>query len=261
MDSIRYFTSKRVESKNCSKSFELDENRLAPYALSEALSEMPHRVLKTNRGVPVVPAMFNPYRLALSAPDHPLHGLLEDLLNVGLMVLTFCQRLNVEALIKGSHQKNRMLTAKKILQVQLSPSALYGRGFNFKIVQVSLWDFRDAPATDTRRRIHLKQAITILFLDWIASVQELFASTWFFYHVRVGGKRLMLVHRHDCRIRLCEKSQKLSSSCDLDLHHVCINSNPAKEVLDKSSVHTLLGFYSHTIQACFVSYKSRSCLF
>jgi hypothetical protein len=61
--------------------FDVIENPL--HALSEAIKEARYLIPLTNGGAPVVPALFDPYRSSVVAPDHLLFGLPR----------TFCGRL------------------------------------------------------------------------------------------------------------------------------------------------------------------------
>jgi hypothetical protein len=63
--------------------FNAIENPL--HALSEALKEARYLVQLTNGGAPVVPALFNPYRSSVVAPDHLLFGLAQDVLRAILI--------------------------------------------------------------------------------------------------------------------------------------------------------------------------------
>jgi hypothetical protein len=62
--------------------FDLFDNPL--HALSEALKEARYLVPLTNSGAPKIPALFDPYRSSVVAPDHLLFGLTQDVLRATL---------------------------------------------------------------------------------------------------------------------------------------------------------------------------------
>jgi hypothetical protein len=76
------FAIQELNTLGFQPTFDVIENPL--HALSKALNYSSYFVPLTNGGAPVVPALFDPYRSSVVAPDHLLFGLAQDVLRATL---------------------------------------------------------------------------------------------------------------------------------------------------------------------------------
>jgi hypothetical protein len=77
----------------------VDESHCPLHTLSDALSKVRSQVPLTDCGVPVVPAVFDPYRSCMVAPDHLFFGLAQDVINATIALCNPRVRVIAEGLM------------------------------------------------------------------------------------------------------------------------------------------------------------------
>ena len=112
--------------------------------LSPDLRNARERVPLTENGERVVPAIFDPCRSAVLAPDHLLAGLSQDVLNAALSVFQKMQRLTAEICIQEAFRTHGLETQSHIFNADAIKIHSMSLSSMFNVILVAPFAFKRA---------------------------------------------------------------------------------------------------------------------
>jgi hypothetical protein len=134
------------------KTFNVDDYPL--HALSSALSAARDQVPFTDHNEPVVPAIFDPYRSSLVAPDHLLFGLAQDVLRGTIALCTPQARNIADVLMRSTLNCNCLTKQRQIINPTSASINAMGMSDLFAVLLIAPICFENALHLDglTRER-------------------------------------------------------------------------------------------------------------
>ena len=211
----------------------------------------------TERGTPVVPAVFDPYQSCVVAPDHLLSNLSIDAINAVIVLVSpdvrrLAERLILEHLSSSglTARQNRLLSSSPPVLLSMSTSSVFcvlllapGCFTNaYKICHQS--GINPAISEGARHRSLAERA-----LDLLQRLNSLVAATNFFPSSRLDGEKCVHDFNRNNGMRRIEMLYSKASNYIGLLNTLCRLSEQARKHLDKPNVHRLLELYVHTIPA------------
>jgi hypothetical protein len=114
------------------------------HALSDALCAARMHVPLTEGGLPVVPAVFDPYRSSMVAPDHLLFGLAQDVIRATIAVCTPRARRIADVLMTSSLRNNKLGKQSQIINPSSASVNSMGMSDMFAVLLVAPVCFESA---------------------------------------------------------------------------------------------------------------------
>jgi hypothetical protein len=244
----------------------MDESHCPLHALSNALDDCRSKVPLTDSGVPVVPAVFDPYRSSMVAPDHLLVGLARDVINATLCMCSPRIRRNAESLMRDALRDHNLGMQSELISIQKAVLHTMNLSEVYAVLLVAPYCFRSSlnlkpggtndgrsstePACKIPRIGHtaLEQIKRLVLL--IERFQTLVSETQYRPRVHVDGLQAVLeFNEGDGKTRL-DRLFNLACGYISELHHVCtLFPKAVRDHLSKPNVHRLLELYAHSLPA------------
>ena len=226
-------------------------HRLHPlHALSVALSGARARVPRTSDGVPVVPAMFDPYRSCIVAPDHLFLGMSQDAINCVLRHLPPRARRIAHHLTKKALVENDLLQQNEIFDVaamevhSMSISAMYS------VLLVTPTCFKVAWAQfKSMEGAGSESNVTDMAISLLSRLQKLVSSTQALPIPSLDGWESSEKEWQNAGLHRLHALQESASEYIKELDNLCKMSEKARKCLDKPNVHRLLELYHLSLPA------------
>jgi hypothetical protein len=114
------------------------------HALSSALSEARGQVPVTDQNEPVVPAVFDPYRSSLVAPDHLLFGLTQDVLRSTIALCSPQARNIADVLMRSTLSCNGLTKQRQIINPASASINAMGMSDLFAVLLIAPICFENA---------------------------------------------------------------------------------------------------------------------
>lgn len=237
-----------------------EEDRQLPFhELAGALRRviLENRVPLTEHGIPVVPAVFDPYQSCLVAPDHLLSNLAIDVINAAIVSVSPDLRKVAEALIlEGllecglSSRQNRIFSSSPAALLSMSSSNV------FCVLLIAPRAFKNAWTVCERAEINItsshgarNRSTATMALALLQKFSCLVSATHFYPYAELDGFKAVTEFNKDNGMKRIEFLYSKARKYIEDLNDLCRNSEDARRHLDKPNVHRLVELYVHTIAA------------
>ena len=214
------------------------------HVLSTSLEAVQEEVPKTENGVSVVPAIFDPYRSAVIAPDHLLSGLAQDVLNACISAASPRIREVAELQILGALKKfrmgrqNRLFGTNNLLSMNMSDI--------FSVLLIAPMAFEnaarmmDGKGEGHREKFDGAVKLVVMFQKLVSCIS--FMPVWW----KDGPHEVETADGEGGR-----NEYILGRTVDYveTLNEYCRKVKGAGAHLDKPNVHRLVEFCVHTLPA------------
>jgi hypothetical protein len=227
------------------------------HRLSEALRLARDRVPLTEHGVPVVPALFDPYQSCFVAPDHLLSGLAIDAINAVIAAVSSDVRSVAESIIRDAIAQSCLLRSQNRIFGSSPPSLLSMTISDvFAVLLVAPQAFKSANAIlrtkcvkSSRKRARVHPALAEDLIALLQQYKDLVTAAHFLPAADVDGKHAVFAFNHLQGMRRIGGLYALAREYVRALNRMCMASDEARKHLDKPNVHRLLELFVHTLPA------------
>lgn len=244
----------------------VNETNCPLHVLSSALAKCRPEVPLTDCGVPVVPAVFDPYRSSMVAPDHLLAGLARDVINATVTMCTPEIRRNTESLMRDALRDHNLGRQSELISLPKAVLHTMNLSEVYAVLLVAPYCFmtslmlktggkNDVGSSSEPRskipRIGNKQVEQIkVLIVLIEMFQTLVGQTQYRPSAHTDGLQAVSEFNEGNGKSRLDTLFNLACAYISELHKVCTTFPKAvREHLSKPNVHRLLELYAHSLPA------------